>query len=548
MRTSFIICLALIAAVTGLTACGKSGQSPTTASVTPTAAIDTTTTVDGDWVVQQLLHEPAHLNPLTSTEGYSQTVNGSIFESLIERDNETLAIKPLLAERWEISEDHLNYTFFLRKNVKFSDGVPLTAKDVKFTFDKLMDPTTDAPQLRNYFQDVTNCEMIDDYTIRFTCSKPYFKHLTMLGGLSIIPEHIYSQGDFNTSPYNRKPVGSGPYMFESWETSTRITLTRNENYWREKPHLLKNVYTLVTDYNAAFQLLERQDMDAMNLTPELYIKRADNDAFRSNFEIYTYNSTVYRYIGWNLRRPQFEDKRVRQAMTMLLDRKLILETIYYGLGIEVTGEFFVDSPEYDMTIEPLPYDPEGAVKLLNEAGWTDSDGDGVLDKDGVKFEFEILMRTGDPDEEATATFFQEALKREGIIANIRSLEFASMLARVDERNFDAVMLRWGTPPIEGDPYQIWHSSQIAKGSNYVGYNNPEIDKICEEGRLEFDEQKRIEMYHRFSRMLYEDQPYTFLFRTKDLVAVAKRFHGVKAYKFGLDSREWWVPAELQRYK
>mgnify|MGYP001045999629 CR=1 FL=1 len=554
MRTSFIVCLAFLAIAAGLTACGKSASVPPAAAAdqpapaATAAPADTATPVDGDWLVERLSDEPAHLNPITSSDFYARTVYSSIFESLIERDNQTLELKPLLAERWEVSDDHLSYTFHLQKDVTFSDGVPLTAKDVKFTFDKLMDPSVDAAQLRNYYQDVTKCEVTDDYTVRFTCSKPYFKHLTMLGGLEIIPEHIYSQGDFNSSEYNRKPLGSGPFKFEKWETGSQIVLARNENYWKEKPHYLKYVFKIITDNNAAFELLARQEMDFYsNISPELSMNQAQRPEFQNNFSMYKYYFPGYRYIGWNMRKPQFEDKLVRRALTMLFDKKLVLDTIFYGKGKEVVSDFFIESPEYDKSIQPWPYDPVEAQRLLDEAGWKDTNGDGIRDKGGVEFEFEMLIRAGMPEFDAMATFYQEALKRVGIKMNIRSLEWATFLSRVDERNFDSVILAWTSPAIEGDPYQVWHSSQIPKGSNYVAFNNPEADKLMEEARLEFDEQKRIEMYHRFDAILHEEQPYTFLYCSQWTDALSKRFHGVIEYDFGVDLRKAWVPKELQRY-
>ncbi len=531
-----------------LASCGGPAPAPPAPPVQPaTPPLAASAPADGDWLVLRLSNEPAHLNPMTSSDSYASAISELIFDSLVERDNATLAIKPSLAESWDIAPDHLTYTFHLRKGVTFSDGQPLTAQDVKFTFDKLMEPATDAAALRNYYQDVASCEALDDYTVRFTCKKPYFKHLTMLGELRIMPKHVYGQGDFNTHPNNRKPVGSGPYVFEAWETGSQITLMRNEKYWRAKPQVLKRAYKIITDATAAFQVLDRQELDMMTLTPELYVNRASKPEFQAKFNTYTFSSSSYSYVGWNLRHPQFQDKTVRQALTMLLDRKLILDTIYYGLGKEVTGEAFVDGPEYDASIKPLPFDPVKAKQMLDAAGWVYSEKDGIRMKDGVPFKFEMLIRASSPEAEQVATVFQEALKRANIVMTIRPLEWATFLQSVDGRNFDCVILGWSIPPIEEDPYQVWHGSQADKGSNFVGFKNAEADKIMEEARLEFDEPKRFEMYHRFQAILYDEQPYTFLFCLQELDALDKRFQNVTVYKFGLDSREWWVPANAQRY-
>ncbi|MCX5757071.1 MAG: ABC transporter substrate-binding protein, partial [Candidatus Hydrogenedentes bacterium] len=237
-----------------------------------------------------------------------------------------------------------------------------------------------------------------------------------------MPKHVYGQGDFNTHPNNRKPVGSGPYAFETWDTGMQIALARNEKYWKTKPHILKHVFKIITDANAAFQVLERQELDWMSMTPELYVNRTQKPEFQAKFTTYKYSAPVYNYVGWNLRHPQFQDKTVRQALTMLLDRKLILDTIYYGLGKEVTGESFIDGPEYDQAIKPLPFDPVKAKQLLDAAGWLYSDKDGVRVKDGVPFRFEMLIRSSSAEAAQIATVFQEELKRANIAMTIRPLE------------------------------------------------------------------------------------------------------------------------------
>ena len=554
-RTPPAWCVVLIACLTALIVGGgctkQPGASPTAAPPpsegSAPEAQGAGPAVDGDWLLSRLSNEPAHLNPLTYSDAYAAALVDLMFDTMLDRDNETLEIIPKLAEKWEVSEDHLEYTFMLRKDAVFSDGTPLTAHDVKFTFEKLMDPATDAARLRNYYQDITSCEVVDDHAVRFTCAKPYFKHLTMLGGLSVIPRHIYGEGDFNSHPRNREPLGSGPYVFESWETGLQISLVRNERYWGDKPHILKRVYTIITNANAAFQVLERQELDTMGLTPEQWVNQAAGPEFEAKFNKFQYYAAFYNYVGWNQRLPQFEDKRVRRALTMLLERETILETILYGLGEVVTGNFFIHAPEYDATITPWPFDPAQAKRLLDEAGWVDGDGDGIRDKDGAPFQFELLIRAASPEYEAIATVFQEELKRAGIGMSIRPLEWATFLESVDGRTYDAVILGWSGPIIEGDPYQVWHSSQAQKGSNFVGFRDQEADGIMEKARLEFDQEKRNGLYHRFHAILHEEQPYTFLFCTASLQTVDKRFRGIRVYRAGLDSREWWAPADLQRY-
>lgn len=505
---------------------------------------------DGDWLLVRMSAEPPHLNPITSSDAYATLILQHVFDTLLDRDPVTIESTPWLAESWEISDDKLQYTFHLRPGVVFSDGTPVTAEDVKFSFDKMMDPAVDAPHLRSYYVDVTGCEVLDEHSVRFTCSKPYYRHLVMLGDISVLPRHVYAEGDFNNHPNNRKPVGSGAYVLETWDTGQQIVLVRNEKYWGKNggkwPHFAKKVIKLITDENAAFQVLERGDLDMMEIRAEDWVRRANTPQFDQQFNKFEYYAPQYTYIGWNMRRPKFADKRVRRALTMLLDRETIRETIYHGLAQAVTGNFMIGTPECNSAIQSWPFDPAQASVLLDEAGWSDRDKDGIRDKDGEPFRFEIMIINSSPAAEQICTIYKEELGRVGIDMGIRMLDWAGMLERTDKRDFDAMMMGWQMPP-DPDPHQVWHSSQVDAGSNYVGFVNPEADQLIEQARVTFDRQERIRLYHRFSEILHDEQPYTFMFCRKTLLAVDKRVHGIRIYPFGPDPREWFVPTAIQRY-
>lgn len=553
--SSMAILIILMAVVFVLSGCGGSpppGTSTEPVQVRP-GLTEFGTDVppeQGDWLIRRLLAEMPHLNPLTSSDAYASLIMDRIFDTLLDRDPQTLEMKPNVASAWTISEDHLVYTFKLRTDVTFSDGVPLTAHDVKFTFDKLMDPTTDAPHLRNYFKDVTDCEVVDDHTVRFTCSQPYYLHLVILGLNYIMPKHIYGEGDFNNHPNNRHPIGSGMYVLEKWETGLQVVLSRNERYWGAAetgmPYFDKIIYEIILDDNAAFQKLVRGDLDMMGLRAEDWVRRAATPRFDLQFNKFAYNRPAFSYIGWNLRKPVFEDKRVRRALTMLLDRETIINEIYYGLAEVISGGFMPGTPEANPDIVPLPFDPLEAAALLDEAGWVDSNGDGTRDKNGIPLRFEVFTTNQNPVAEKILTLYQEELARHGIRLGIRQMEWASLLERVDSRDFDAVMMGWQMTP-DPDPYQIWHSSQSEAGSNYIGFNNPEADELIERARVSFDRDERIRLYRRFHEIQHEEQPYTFLLTAKALLAMDKRIHGIRIYPFGEFEREWFVPKTLQRY-
>ncbi len=547
MKKNLIILILPFLIPFSLTSC-KNGSDQSESTGDKVQASVQTQPFEGGWLIYHIGAEPATLNPITATDVYESMINsGNIYETLVKRDNATLDIVPLLAESWKISDDKLEYTFYIRKGIKWQDGVPFTAHDVVFSHSKIMDPQVDAPHLKNYYKDITSVEAIDDLTVKFTYSRPYFLALEFCGQMPIVPKHIFEKGDFNTNEAGRHPIGTGPYRFVSWKTGREIVLRKNGSYWGESPHLDRIVFRIINDPTVAFQVLKREELDLMALTPIQWSRQSDSENFKRKFDKLSYFTPNYSYIGWNTRRPYFSDRRVRIAMTHLVNRELILEKILFDLGEIITSPFYINSPEYDKTIEPYGYDPTKARALLDEAGWVDHDGDGIRDKGGVKFEFEFLIPSGSETGDKISTILKEELDKVGIMMNIRNTEWAIFTTRLNERKFDAVTLGWSMG-VETDPYQIWHSSQIERGSNFVGFANKEADRLIDAARTEFSRDKRIELYRKFSEIVHEEQPYTFLFCRKSTVALNKRFKGVVVYPLGLDPREWFVPPPLRKYE
>jgi peptide/nickel transport system substrate-binding protein len=548
LKRIFLYTLLFIALMPALMSCKSEDRSAETASkenASDTSA--STEPVEGDWLIYHLSAEPATLNPITATDAYEGIITGgNVYETLVKRDNETLELKPLLAESWTISDDKLTYTFTIRKGIKWQDGTPFTADDVVFSYETIMDPKVDAPQLRSYYQEIKNVEAVNEHTVKFTYARPYFLALEFCGGIPIVPKHVFENGDFNTNPAGRAPIGTGPFRFVKWTTGREVVLEKNDDYWGEKPQINKIVFRIINDPSVTLQVLKREELDVASLTPIQWEMQTSSADFDRNFDKFSYYTPNYSYIGWNSEKPYFSDKRVRRAMTHLVNRKLILGKIMFDLGAVVTNPFYINSPEYDKDIKPIPYDPARAAALLDEAGWTDHDGDGIRDKDGVKFSFEFLIPGGSETGEKIATILKEELDKMGIAMEIRKTEWAVFTSRLNDRKFDAVTLAWSMG-VESDPYQIWSSTQAESGSNFVGFKNAEADRLIETARQEFDRPKRIELYRKFSEIVNEEQPYTFLFCRKATVAVAKRFENVIVYPLGVDPIEWYVPAPLQKY-
>jgi peptide/nickel transport system substrate-binding protein len=487
-----------------------------------------------------LTAEPGTLNPITSTDAYASSINGRIYESLVERDKDNLEIIPELAERWTISPDKLKYRFYLKKGVLWSDGVEFTADDIIYSFKVMKDPKTASAHLKVYYIDVKDVKKLDKYTVEFTYSKPYFLALEFCGGMPIVPKHIFDDGtDFNSHKNNRFPVGTGPYKFHRWDTGKRIVLKVNERYRGKTPEIKTVVYKLVAEANVALQMLKKGDLDMMPLRGIQWVRQTNSAKFQKNFYKKKYYQPYYSYIGWNARRNYFKSKIVRRALTHMINRQAILDKLMFGLGEIVTGNFYIFSKEYNKKIRKWAYDPELGRKLLAREGWKDSDGDGILDKKGKKFSFTFTISSGSKFAERLASILKEDFSKAGIEMEIHRFEWAVFVSKLNKRDFDAVTLGWSLG-YGGDPYQLWHSSQVEKGSNFCSFVNREADSIIERARVEFDRNRRIRLYHRFHEILHEEQPYTFMFAQPVLYAVSRRFENVKVHTMGLDFEEWTV--------
>jgi len=509
---------------------------------------------EGDWLVWGLKSEPATLNPVTRRDIYAEwVVLRTIFEGLLDYDYDEVKLKPLLAESYDVSEDGLEITFRLRDGIHFSDGEPITTDDVIFTYESIINPGVDAASLANYYQDIEKVVKVNDKVVKFIMKKPYFKSLEFVcfGDTGILPKHIYKFSDpaeFNKHRSN--PVGSGPYVFERWDVGREIVLRRNENYWGRKPKLEKIVFRVITNDVAALQALRAGQIDFLEPLPEQFAEFFENKKFTARFRCMSYfNPKIpYFYVGWNQDTVWFKDRRVRLAMTHIIDRERIIKYLLKGQGQITTGPFYVFGKQNNPNIEAWPYDPEAAKQLLDEAGWVDSDGDGLRDKEGVPFQFNFMMTSENPFYERLAKFVKDEAAMVGIEVIPDPYEWSVFLERLMERQFEAEVSGWGGV-VEEDPYQLWHSSQVGgRASNRVGFRNAEADAIIEEARKTLDESTRNKLYHRLHEIIHQEQPYTFLYARPELRFLDRRFENVKIHKLGLDWLEWYVPKEQQRYK
>lgn len=492
-------------------------------------------------LVNRLGDNPATLNPILATDAESSSVLEYVYETLLKTDYKTLELQPMLAEKWDVSDDHLTYIFTIRKGVTWQDGVPFTVDDVIYSFERIQDPKVDAGRLRSYLVDVLSVKKINDDQVEFKYKKPYFKALEIIGaGMPIIPKHIFDNGeDFNTHSADRKPIGTGPFKFKEWETGQKVELERYDGYWGKHPEISGIVFKVIPNSTVALQLLKKGDLDINGLRAIQWAKQTESKVFNDKFNKYHYWIPNFAYIGWNLKKPYFKDRKTRIAMTMLLNRQEILDKLLFNQGEVVTGCFYKFSNAYNHDLAPYAYDPEEAKKLLKEAGWADTNKDGILDRNGIPFIFTYIYPTGSTFSRSLGLILRQNLYKIGIEVKLMPMEWAAMLGRMRDRDFDAVSLAWSLG-FNQDPYQVWHSTQIKEGSNYIGFENKEVDKLLEQARVQFDPKKRDEIYRKVHEIIHYEEPYTFLFTTPNMIAVSKRFTNVQQYKAGLDILEWGV--------
>lgn len=525
--------------------------------------------VPGGRMIQAAEAETGNLNPLISNEAMAAAFNGLCSASLGERNYANPErFEPLMAESWQISPDRKSYRIRLRKKIfwhGFTDPVTgkkhppkeVTAHDFKFFTDAVKNKDVNCAPLRVYYQHLDTIEIHNDYEFTVKWNKAYYGSLASTLGMSPLPRHFYApDGSFDGKKFNddhrrnRMIVGCGPYIFHKWEKGRRIVFKRNSSYfgipYGAAPSLEYLVFEVIKHPNTRFQALLGGKLDRLGLLPDQYIKRTNTPEFKNGkLKKFRYLLPQYSYIGYNQKNPLFRDKRVRQALTMLVDRERIKKEIYHGLAEIAVTPFMPGSAFVPKDLKPFPYAPERAKKLLEEAGWRDQDGDGILEKEGRKFVFTMMQIAGSSIQQRLMPMLKESFAAAGIDMKIRNVEWSVYIQNLNARSYDVCCLGWSSS-FDPDLYQVWHSSQIAgEGSNHIGYKNPLLDKLLEEMQITFDLDKRVALGERIARLLHDEQPYTFLFFPNSLTALSGRYENVRLFPSGLPDSIMFTPKNHQ---
>jgi peptide/nickel transport system substrate-binding protein len=536
-----VLCIGILLAL--LSACGNSRSLPQTDLNAPYPP------ESGGTIIDAMAGEPSGLIPMIAGESAASAIASHIFNSLLKYDRK-LELEGELAESWQISKDQKTITFHLKPNLKWADGVPLTSDDVLFTWKLVTDDKTRTPYGADY-KLVIKAEAPDAQTFRVSYAQPYAPALDSWSGLQILPKHLLEGQDINTTAFARKPVGSHYYQLDEWKNGERISLVRNPMATQGPPRIDHLVSRFIPDPASQFLELMADNIDVMNLNPIQYARIVPaRPEMSKKVALYKELGNGYTYLGFNLKHKPFDDVRVRQAINYAIDKQELIDGVLLGLGESVAAPYKPGTRWVNPKLKPYPYDPAKARQLLKEAGFEDRDGDGILDRDGKPLSFEILTNQN-KQREMSAVLIQRRLKEIGIDVKIRVLEWASFLGRyIKTGDFDVVVLGWSLS-LDPDQFSIWHSSQNKPGQfNFINYSNPQVDKLLEKGRLELDPDKRMKIYHEFSRILLEDSPIVYLYEGYGLPAISKRVRGIDnpapPAGIGWNSQDWYIPAPLRR--
>jgi len=468
------------------------------------------------------------------------------------KDHQALAREMLPA-----TEHNPVIVFRLRPGIRFHDGHELDAEDVKFTYQAIVNPRNLSPRIPDY-EPVKSVSVLDALTVKITYKRLYSPALGTWG-MGILPQHRLNDDalaaearatgkdpatfTLRQSRFNREPIGSGPFVFKEWKSDRYIRLERFEQYWEGPPNYHTYIMRIIPDPLTQEMEFYAGTVDNYAVVPHQVERLRADDRFQQ----FSGTSFGYSYIAYNMRREPFNDPRVRRALGMAIDTGKIIRYVMYGQAESITGPFVKQTDFYNRDIRPLPYDPEGALKLLAEAGWR-RNAAGWLEKNGRRMQFTLITNNGNNLRKAILAIAQDAWKRIGIDVSTDLIEWSVFIQkRVNQLDFDTLVLGWSMG-IDPDLYQIWHSSQTGPFQlNFVGFADREADELILKIRREYDHNRQMAYCHRLHEIIAAAQPYTFLYVGRWTALLDKRIVRQIATKRGEVVYKPIVPTKTGNY-
>jgi len=463
---------------------------------------------------------PAKLNPLIATDSASGEIANWIFNGLLDYDKEG-KIRCKLAESYDFIDEKTLH-FRLRKGIRWSDGVPFTSEDVLFTYKLITSPKIYTPYA-DEFRYVERVETDGPYDVTVYYKAPYFKALETWM-TAIVPKHILqNEKDIMTSRFNQHPIGTGPYTLRGFEISKDIELFANPDYFEHPPRIGRIVYHFIPDPATEFLMLKSHKLDVGNLSPLQRERQLDAD-FTNYYNIFEQISHSYTYMGFNLHNPKFKNPRVREALSLALDRQELVDILFFGHGRICNGPFMPGTFAYNPDIRSPKQDLKRARALLKAAGY---------DKDHP-LSFEVVTNSNNKTRLYATQIIQHQFAKAGVKMTIRAMEWQAFLNTVVmPRKFEAIVLGWGLG-LMPDAYSIWHSAADTKGGfNLVHYANPEVDRLIKKAERTVDRKKLGEIYRKIYALIVHDNPYLFLYIPNSITVVNKKIQNVSPSIIGV---------------
>ncbi len=458
---------------------------------------------------------PSRINPILATDSASSEIANYIFNGLVKYNKDGKQIVGDLAKNFYF-ENNVTLVFELRDGVKWQDGAPFTAQDVLFTYELINSPQVVSPYTSS-FRMVKSVEVVDDLTLKVIYKEPYFKALELwMSG--ILPYHLLKdEKNIMSSHFNTKPVGTGPYWLSKLEFSKNIELEANEDYFEHRPRIDRIIYHVIPDANTRFLMLKTQKVDIGELEA-MQIERQVEKPFFDNYRVIEEIAHAYTYLGFNLRREKFQDPRVREALSLAINRQELVDILFMGHGQVCTGPFLPGGPSFNSSVKAPSQNLKRAKALLKEAGYDAAH----------PFSFEIATSNSSSIRPYAAQILQYQLAKAGVEVKLRVMEWQAFLNTVVfPREFDTVLLGWSLS-LSPDPYLLWHSdSDKPGGFNFIGYHNKDVDTLIEtmQGTVERIELSKIQK--KIFASVVKDNPYLFLFIPSSITAVDKKIKNIE---------------------